>query len=51
MLAGDDVVLDHGLRTCAQVGICSLKVLNLVFGPQFTARGFGEKIAKASLLF
>jgi hypothetical protein len=51
MLAGDDVMLDLGLRTCAQVGICSLKVLNLVFGPQFAAQGFEEKIAKVSLPF
>jgi hypothetical protein len=43
MLAGDDVMLDHGLRTCAQVGICSLKVLNLVFGPQFAAQALKRK--------
>lgn len=51
MLPGNDQTLDHALRTCGQVGICALKVLNLVFEPQFAGQGFQEKITKAALPF
>jgi hypothetical protein len=51
MLGGDGLALDHGLRTCAQVGICALKVLDLVFGELFEKIDFKEKITKVSLPF
>jgi hypothetical protein len=51
MLGGDGPALDHALRTCAQVGICSLRVLNLVFGEQFSRTDFEAKIERASLAF
>jgi len=51
MLGGDGPALDHALRMCAQVGICALKVLNLVFSELFVKIDFEEKIAKASLPF
>jgi hypothetical protein len=51
MLAGDGPPLQHALRTCAQIGICSLRVLNLVFAEQFAKHNFNEKIEKASVSF
>lgn len=51
MLAGDGPPLQHALRTCAQVGICSLKVLNLVFREQFRKHNFQEKIEHVSRPF
>jgi hypothetical protein len=51
MLGGDSLALDHGLRTCAQVGICALKVLDLVFSELFAKINFKEKITKASSSF
>jgi hypothetical protein len=51
MLGGDGPALDQGLRTCAQVGICSLKVLDLVFDELFAKIDFKEKIAKVTLPF
>jgi hypothetical protein len=51
ILPGDGLVLDHALRTCAQVGICALKVLDLVFGEQFAKLDIKEKIERASLSF
>jgi hypothetical protein len=51
LLAGDGPGLDLALRTCAQVGVCSLKVLNLVFKQQFDAMNFEKRIASASAPF
>lgn len=51
VLAGDGPPLQHALRTCAQIGICALKVLNLVFGEQFERRDFRQKIDQASVPF
>lgn len=45
------VQLHHGLRSCAQVGICSLKVFNLLFPAHFATHGFADKIAAASRAF
>jgi hypothetical protein len=51
LLAGDGPGLDLALRTCAQAGICALKVLNLVFKWQFEAIDFEKRIASASVPF
>lgn len=51
MLTGAGISLDLGLRTCGQVGICSLKVLNLVFAEQFETLNFKPKIEHASRSF
>ena len=51
MLAGDGPALQHALRTCAQIGICSLRVFNMVFSEQFSATNFEEKIARVSMPF
>jgi hypothetical protein len=51
MLGGDGLALDHGLRTCAQVGICALKVLDLVFSELFAKIDFKEKITKVASPF
>jgi hypothetical protein len=51
MLAGDDMSLKLGLRTCAQVGICSLKILNLIFSEQFAPLRFKRKIDRASMSY
>lgn len=48
MLGGEGVQLHHGLRSCAQVGICSLKIFNLVFPAHFATHDFANKIAAAS---
>jgi hypothetical protein len=51
MLPGDGLALDHALKTCAQVGICALKILDLVFSELFAALDLKEKIKHASLPF
>lgn len=51
MLAGDGPPLQHALRTCAQVGICSLKVFNLIFSEQFKSHNFNENIDRVALPF
>jgi len=52
MLPGDGgLALDHALQTCAQVGICALKILDLVFGELFEALDLKEKIKQVSLPF
>ena len=51
ILPGDGLMLDHAMLTCAQVGICALKVLNLVFVDLFTKLNIKERIDKAALPF
>jgi hypothetical protein len=51
MLPGDSIMLDHGMRTCAQVGICALKVLSLIFVDQFAALNIKERVDKIALPF
>jgi hypothetical protein len=51
MLAGDSPPLQHALRTSAQIGICALKVFNLIFSAQFEKRDFKQKIDQASMAF
>jgi hypothetical protein len=51
LLGGDTLELDHALRSCAQVGICALKVLNPVFETQFETINFSHKIALVSAPF
>jgi hypothetical protein len=51
LLPGDGLALDHGLRRCAQVGICALKVLATVFREQFDRVNARTKIEKSSLSF
>lgn len=51
MLAGDGPPIQHALRTCAQVGICSLKVFNLIFAEQFKKQDFNNKIRHVSIAF
>jgi hypothetical protein len=36
-LPGDGLALDHALRTCAQAGICALKIFQLIFPNQFSS--------------
>lgn len=51
LLQGDGLTLDHALRSCAQVAICALKVLHLIFSNQFEALGIEAKIARAASAF
>lgn len=51
ILAGDSLQLQHGLKSCAQAGICSLKIFNLVFHDHFAKSDFDGKIAAASRPF
>ncbi|PPQ21107.1 hypothetical protein CV770_02405 [Bradyrhizobium sp. AC87j1] len=51
MLAGDSLQLQHGLKSCAQAGICSLKIFNLVFPAHFAKSNFDTRIAAAQLPF
>ncbi|WP_142251908.1 hypothetical protein [Bradyrhizobium sp. UNPF46] len=51
MLAGDSTQLQHGLKSCAQVGICALKVFNLMFRTQFAKWDFETKIGAAARSF
>ncbi|MGF6432088.1 MULTISPECIES: hypothetical protein [Bradyrhizobium] len=51
MLGGESVQLYHSLRSCAQVGICSLKIFNLVFPAHFATHDFANKIVAASRSF
>jgi len=48
LLSGDGPALDHSLRTAAQVGICSLKVVGSIFERQFNAGGFFPRIEEAA---
>jgi hypothetical protein len=40
---GDGLQLQHGLKSCAQVGICSLKIFNLILRDQFEKSDFDAK--------
>jgi hypothetical protein len=51
LLPGEGMALDHALRTCAQIGICALKVLQTVFKEQFAMIGAEAKIQKAAAPF
>lgn len=51
LLPGDGLMLDHAMRTCAQIGLCALKVLNLIFVDQFAKLNIKERIDKAALPF
>jgi hypothetical protein len=51
MLPGDSLQLQHGLKNCARIGICSLKIFNLIFGDHFAKSDFDGKIAAASRPF
>ncbi len=51
MLGGERVQLYHGLRSCAQVGICSLKIFNLLFPEHFAKHDFAAKIDASSRAF
>ncbi|MGA2999900.1 hypothetical protein [Bradyrhizobium sp.] len=51
MLPGDSLQLQHGLKTCARIGICSLKIFNLIFRDHFAKFDFDAKIAAASKSF
>jgi hypothetical protein len=43
--------LQHGLKTCAQVGICTLKIFNLIFRDHFAKSDFDAKVTAASRPF
>jgi hypothetical protein len=51
MLPGDSLQLQHGLKNCGRIGICSLKIFNLVFRSHFSKSNFDAKIAEASRSF
>jgi hypothetical protein len=51
LLPGDSLLLDHAMRTCAQVGICALKVLNIIFADQFEKLSVKERVDKVALPF
>ncbi len=51
LLAGDTPQLQHGVKSCAQVGICALKIFNLIFRDHFAKSDFDAKIATASRPF
>jgi hypothetical protein len=51
LLVGDSLELQHGLKTCAQVAICSLKIFNLIFTVQFSNACFESKILAAQKPF
>jgi hypothetical protein len=44
LLAGDSISLDHALRTTAQVGICSLKLMGLVFKKSYEGNGYAKRV-------
>jgi hypothetical protein len=51
MLAGDGPPLQYALRACAQIGICSLRIFNLVFNEQFEKHDFTHRIGLVSKPF
>ena len=51
MLPGDSLQLQHGLKNCGRIGICCLKIFNLIFRDHFARSDFDAKIAEASRSF
>jgi hypothetical protein len=51
ILPGDSLQLRHGLKNCGRIGICSLKIFNLVFGDHFAKSDFDTKVAEVSRSF
>jgi hypothetical protein len=51
MLAGDSIQLQHSLKSCAQAGICALKIFYLIFRAHFAQWGLETKIAAAARPF
>ena len=51
MLPGDSLQLQHGLKSCGRIGICSLKIFSLIFGNHFAKLNFDTKIIEASRSF
>ena len=51
LLPGEGMALDHAVRTCAQIGICALRVLQTVFTEQFERIDAAAKIERASISF
>jgi hypothetical protein len=51
MLGGDSLQLQYGLTSCARVGICSLKIFDLIFKEQFSKIDFANKILIAQKPF
>lgn len=51
LLGGDNLQLQHGLKSCAQAGICSLKIFNLIFPDHFAKANFATNIETASRPF
>jgi hypothetical protein len=47
-LNNDPEMLIFGLKTCAQVGICSLKIFKLVFPERFDLLGISNRIEALS---
>ena len=47
-LNNDPIVFTIALKTCAQVGICSLKIFKLVFPERFDLLGISDDIDKLS---
>lgn len=47
-LNNDPKILILGFKTCAQVGICSLKIFKLVFPERFDLLGLSDLIEKVS---
>jgi hypothetical protein len=51
MLGANEMAVQHALRCCAQAGICSLKVFNLIFGDHFAKYKFDKKVEHVSKPF
>jgi hypothetical protein len=51
ILPGDSLQLWHGLKNCGRIGICSLKIFNLIFGDHFAKSDFDTKVAEVSRSF
>jgi hypothetical protein len=48
MLAGDSLQLQHGLKNCGRIGICSLKIFNLVVRLSLPPRDPSESLASVA---